>query len=51
MNRAILQMFYVAARDNKKQVLSIKSQVSGLQTNKQYSTDLSDQFCFRSVKN
>ena len=28
-------MFYVAALENKKQVLSIKSQDSGLQTNKQ----------------
>ena len=27
-------MFYVAALENKKQVLSIKSQDSGLQTNK-----------------
>ena len=27
-----------------------KSQVSGLQTNKRYSADLSDQFCFRSAK-
>ena len=45
-------MFYIAAQANKKtQILKIKSQDSGQQTNKNNSADLSDQCSFRGAKN
>ena len=45
-------MFYIAAQENKKtQILKIKSPDSGLQTNKNNSADLSDQFFLRGAKN
>ena len=47
-NQFHLEMFYVAAQENKKeQILRIKSQVSRLLTIKYNSADLSLKFCFR----
>ena len=47
-NQFHLEMFYVAAQENKKgQILRLKSQVSRLLTNKYNSANLSLKFCFR----
>ena len=46
-NQFHLEMFYVAAQENKKrQILRINSQVSRLLTNKYNPADLSRNFCF-----